>query len=138
MSEYYKGWLGTLKRTIDDRDANTNEVLAFIAGLEAQLQTAQTDIARLRELVCLAHPQDCSCAICVAIRACEPETEPNAIICCICGKPINGADLDSRFWLHRIGCTDLECTCDFECHETCYDGHEHEYAPLDWDEEISH
>lgn len=62
---------------------------------------------------------------CVVMRKVQPE-----IICCICGEPITGIDIDHRFWLHRIGCTGGECDCNLECHEECYDGHEHEYAPF--------
>jgi len=61
-----------------------------------------------------------------------------AIICCICDKPIEGDDLDGRFWLHEQGCQFVqtgECGCDLECHAACYAGHEDEYAPLFDDED---
>jgi len=98
---------------------------------KAELDKQKADIDRQRELVHLAHDTDCTCEICVAMPH-EP------IICCICDKPIEGDDLDDRFWLHEKGCqfghTGL-CECDLECHAACYAGHEDEYAPLFDDEE---
>lgn len=113
--------------------------MSGIEGLHAQIRILErgyerqvAEIAHLRQLIYLAHPEDCPCEICTAIRAAEPA--PDAIVCCICNKPIEGDDLDDRFWLHEIGCKFSEtgeCDCDLECHAECYPGHEHEYAPFD-------
>ncbi len=91
---------------------------------QARITELEAEVKRLRELVYLAHADDCTCKICTDARM------PNPIICCICGQPITGIEIDHRFWLHRIGCNGGECDCDLECHDECYDGHEHEYAPL--------
>lgn len=117
--------------------------MSGLEGLHAQIRILErgyerqvAEIDRLRQLVYMAHPEDCPCEICTAIRATEPD--PDAIICCICDKPIEGDDLDNRFWLHEKGCqfghTGL-CECDLECHAECYAGHEDEYAPLFDDED---
>ena len=92
---------------------------------KARITELEAEVKRLRELVYLAHADDCTCKICTDARM------PNPIICCICGQPITGIEIDHRFWLHRIGCNGGECDCDLECHDECYDGHEHEYAPFD-------
>ena len=66
----------------------------------------------------------------------EDEYEPEPTICCICDKPIEGDDMQDRYWLHEIGCDFYEsgsCDCDLECHADCYKGHESEY--LEYDEE---
>lgn len=68
----------------------------------------------------------------------ESNTITNEITCCICNKPIEGDDLDGRFWLHEKGCQFVQtggCRCDLECHAECYAGHEDEYAPLFDDED---
>ena len=99
---------------------------------KARVTEQEAEVKRLRELVYLAHDTDCTCEICAAMPH-EP------IICCICNKPIEGDDLDRRFWLHKKDCKFSDgvdmCDCDLECHDECYDGHEHEYAPLFDDEE---
>lgn len=113
-----------------------NQAIVRITKLEIQVQQSQAEIDRLRQLIYLAHPDDCGCEICTAIRAAEPAYD--AIICCICNKPITGDDLDDRFWLHAKGCQFVQtggCTCDYECHSGCYPGHEAEYAPLFDDED---
>ena len=96
--------------------------MSGLEGLHAQIRILErgyerqvAEIDRLRQLVYMAHPEDCPCEICTAIRATEPD--PDAIICCICDKPIE--DLDNRHWLHRIGCNGGECDCDYECCADC-------------------
>lgn len=79
------------------------------AGHIAELEA---EVKRLRELVYLAHDTECTCEICVA-------TPHDPIICCICGQPITGIEIDHRFWLHRIGCNGGECDCDLECCADC-------------------
>lgn len=123
--------IAELERQAEKREAELIRQVDCVIDLQPQLRAAQAEINRLRQLVYLAHDTDCTCEICVAVPH-EP------IICCICNKPIEGDDLDSRFWLHKKDCKFSEtgaCACDLECHDTCYDGHEHEYAPLYDDEE---
>ena len=120
-----------LERQAEKRESELIKQVDCVIDLQAQLRAAQAEIDRLRELVHLAHDTDCTCEICVAMPH-EP------IICCICNKPIEGDDLDGRFWLHEQGCQFVqtgECGCDLECHAACYAGHEDEYAPLFDDEE---
>lgn len=92
---------------------------------KARVTEQEAEVKRLRKLVYWAHDTDCTCEICVSMPH-------DPIICCICGKPIEGDDLDNRFWLHAKGCQFVQtggCGCDLECHAECYAGHEDEYAP---------
>ncbi len=121
--------IAELERQAEKRETELIKQVDCVIDLQAQLRAAQAEINRLRELVYMAHADDCTCKICTDARMANP------IICCICGQPITGIEIDHRFWLHRIGCNGGECDCDLECHDECYDGHEHEYAPLFDDEE---
>jgi len=108
-----------------------NMVLEAIGAAAVRIVRLEAEVNRLRELVYLAHADDCTCEICVDERMANP------IICCICDKPIEGDDLDDRFWLHESGCDfdQAGCGCDLECHAECYAGHEDEYAPFDDEED---
>jgi hypothetical protein len=119
---------GEYKARITELEVSHEQVSGFFAGAVAKARELETEVARLRKLVWLAHADDCTCEICVAMSH-EP------IICCICGQPITGIDIDHRFWLHKIGCNRDGCDCDLECHDECYAGHEHEHAPFDDDDE---
>ena len=89
--------IAELERQAERREAELIKQVDCAIDLQSQLRAAQAEINRLRELVYLAHDTDCTCEICVAMPH-EP------IICCICNKPIEGDDLDNRFWLHEKGC----------------------------------
>lgn len=119
------------KKRIEYQERRSREEIEFGRQQSARIAVLEAEVQRLRGMVYLAHDTECACEICVAMPH-EP------IICCICGQPIEGDDLDSRFWLHKKDCNFNEtgsCVCDLECHDTCYDGHEHEYAPLYDDED---
>ncbi len=119
---------------------SAGEIVSSPSGnltLYADLVIANERIAELEQIIYLAHNDDCGCDICMAARGSESEEyEPEDIICCICDKPIEGDDMEGRYWLHELGCDFYEsgsCDCDLECHADCYKGHESEY--LEYDEE---
>lgn len=133
--------IAELERQAEKREAELKQMLTatltsaqeyekILLGKNARITELETEVTRLRKLVYLAHDTECTCEICVAMPH-------NPIICCICDKPIEGDDLDDRFWLHEIGCNPENgfCYCDLECHSGCYPGHEHEYAPFDDEED---
>lgn len=96
----------------------------------ARVDELEQEVERLRQLVYLAHDANCDCEICLVVLTSVLEYEPEDIICCICGEPIEGDDMEGRHWLHEIGCDFYEtggCDCDLECHADCYKGHESEY-----------
>ena len=117
------------ERALAFRNEDIGRLQGEVKTQAGHITELEAEVKRLRELVYLAHADDCTCKICTDARM------PNPIICCICGQQITGIEIDHRFWLHRIGCNGGECDCDLECHDECYDGHEHEYAPLFDDED---
>ena len=128
MGEIYDR-IAELEETLDKVQESWTDAKLRIDELERECE-------RLRQLVYLAHDANCDCGICLAVLTSSPEYEPEAIICCICDKPIEGDDMQDRYWLHEIGCDFYEtgsCDCDLECHADCYKGHESEY--LEYDEE---
>lgn len=129
MRDEYENALAARNETIGALQNDMKQMVAALLesqGLqEKRIAELGAEAKRLRKLVYLAHDTECTCGICVAMPH-------NPIICCICNKPIEGDDLDDRFWLHAKGCKFSEtgeCDCDLECHAECYAGHEDEYAP---------